>query len=153
MPSIPGIDRSISTTSGRSLSAATTAARPSAASPTTSTDVLLLEHRAQPLAHDLVVVDDQHPYGRAHAPASPGIVTLTRVPSSRHALDPQLALLRARALAHPHEAQPARGGRHRLGRELLEPASVVGDRQVDAVAVLPQPDRDARSASRASPRC
>ena len=46
---------------------ASTASVPSAASPTTSMPVLQLEERAQALAHDRVVVDEQHP-DRAQPP-------------------------------------------------------------------------------------
>ena len=47
-------------TSGRSRSAASTASSPSAASPDDLDPVLELEERAQPLADDRVVVDDEH---------------------------------------------------------------------------------------------
>ena len=78
MPSQRGIRRSISTTSGWCPAASATASSPSAAVPTTSTSVEQPEQHAEALAHDPLVVGEQHPDRPGHA----GSHSSTRNPSA-----------------------------------------------------------------------
>ena len=72
MPSIRGIRRSISTTSGLCSAASASASSPSAAVPTSSMPVEQPEQRAEALADDALVVGEQDADHVAEATARPG---------------------------------------------------------------------------------
>ena len=80
IPSTPGIRTSISTTSGRWLPVAVTAAAPSAASPTTSRSLGGGQDHPQPGAHQRVVIDEQHPHRRLAAARSAPVTAAIAAP-------------------------------------------------------------------------
>jgi hypothetical protein len=126
----------MSSTSGASAAASASACSPSAR--LADDDVLLqLQERAQPLAHDGVIVGDQ---GRDHGSRIRG------APSSRHPAPPrpEPAAGRARPLGHRRQPQPSRAGG--VG---VDAAAVVADGQLDAARRAAQRDRDPRARARA----
>ena len=147
-PSMRGIRTSIRTTSGRWRRASSTASPPSAASPTTSMSGCAVEQRAEPRAHERLVVGEQDAdhaarprrrerQRRLHAPAAAG-----RRPGRQHAAE------RRGPLAHPAHpgARAVVGRRAACRRRSTTIVTVVAARAHDTDAC----DARARAAARSS---